>query len=95
MAITFDHIIVPLLGNPLNRCHWPMAIAQDVNGKLQALLSIITEVKGNFNNETILPVPPNMDEIIRTDQELRSGYVKIDRRCFQSSNCITITGNYL
>lgn len=73
LAITFDTIIAPLLSNPLNCSDWPAAIAQDVNGKLQALLSVITEVKGNFNNETILPLPPNMDEITRIDQDLRSG----------------------
>lgn len=73
LASFFDAIVYPLLSNPGNRSVWPQCVIKDVGDKLKDLLNTITDIKGNFNNETILALPPNIEDIQRIGNTIQNG----------------------
>lgn len=72
LAVFFDAVAYPLLINAGNRTMWPQCVVKDVDDKLKDLLNTITDIKGNFNNETILAIPPNIEDIHRIGKEIQN-----------------------
>lgn len=68
-----DDIFVPVLTNPLNTAGWPEVVLKDVDSQLQTLRNNIAEVRGNIHNNTILPLPITINQVMGDSSTILSG----------------------
>lgn len=65
-----DEVFVPLLSNEDNHVGWPEMVAQDVKKHVHNLKSIVYQVKGQVNGQTILAMPVGVEKIVKAAIEL-------------------------
>ncbi|XP_058061407.1 LOW QUALITY PROTEIN: dynein beta chain, ciliary-like [Anopheles bellator] len=75
LSILVDEIFYPMINNPQNQEGWPTAIVKDIDSHVQELRNIISEVKGNIINQTLLPMPISIDNIMQVGEEVLQGNV--------------------
>lgn len=68
-----DEVLVPVLTNPLNSAGWPDVVIKDIDNQLQNLRNNIAEVRGNINNNTILPLPITIKQVMSDADKILSG----------------------
>lgn len=68
-----DDVIVPVLTNPLNTDGWPDVVLKDIDNQLQTLRNNIAEVRGNINNNTILPLPITIHQVMADSKKILNG----------------------
>ncbi|XP_058455827.1 dynein beta chain, ciliary-like isoform X2 [Malaya genurostris] len=73
LATIVDEIFYPIISNPRNQDGWPDVIKKDVDSHFQDLRNIITEVKGNIINQTLLPMPISIGEVESVGQQIAEG----------------------
>lgn len=61
---------MPLLSNPSNCDKWPKIIAKDVQKHVHSLKSIVYQVKGQVNGQTVLPMPVGVDKVHDVEKAL-------------------------
>ncbi|XP_055624142.1 dynein beta chain, ciliary-like isoform X3 [Toxorhynchites rutilus septentrionalis] len=75
LAVIVDEIFYPIISNPRNQEGWPDVIKKDVDSHFQDLRNIITEVKGNIINQTLLPMPISIGEVESVGQQISEGNI--------------------
>uniref|UniRef100_A0A182T979 Dynein heavy chain tail domain-containing protein n=1 Tax=Anopheles maculatus TaxID=74869 RepID=A0A182T979_9DIPT len=75
LSILVDEIFYPMINNPQNQEGWPTAIVKDIDNHVQELRNIISEVKGNIINQTLLPMPIAIDNIMQVGEEVLEGNI--------------------
>ncbi|XP_061501815.1 dynein beta chain, ciliary isoform X1 [Anopheles gambiae] len=75
LSILVDEIFYPMINNPQNQEGWPTAIVKDIDNHVQELRNIISEVKGNIINQTLLPMPISIDNIMQVGEEVLQGNI--------------------
>ncbi|XP_055614548.1 dynein beta chain, ciliary, partial [Uranotaenia lowii] len=73
LAVIADEIFYPIVSNPRNQEGWPDVIKKDVDSHFQDLRNIITEVKGNIINQTLLPMPICIGEVESVGEQVAEG----------------------
>ncbi|XP_001843519.2 dynein beta chain, ciliary isoform X3 [Culex quinquefasciatus] len=73
LAVIVDEVFYPIISNPRNQDGWPDVIKKDVDSHFQDLRNIITEVKGNIINQTLLPMPISIGEVENVGQQVAEG----------------------
>lgn len=68
-----EDLFVPLLMNPLNQNDWPKMLKRDIYEKCHELAERVTVIRGNISNKTVLPLPMNIDEIIKIVEGVLAG----------------------
>lgn len=62
-----------MLTNPLNTAGWPDVVLKDIDNQLQTLRNNIAEVRGNINNNTILPLPITINQVMADSTAILAG----------------------
>lgn len=73
IATFTDEIMVPIFMNPLNQKGWPKTLVRDFHHQLQELRDNIAETIGTMNNQTNLPLPITINEVMRIAPDILEG----------------------
>lgn len=73
LAVALETIYFPLLANQLNQTEWPDLLKDDISHRFHELRECVSVVKGKIHNQTILPMPFNMEEIAAVGPDIVSG----------------------
>lgn len=73
LSVLVDEVFVSVLTNPLNSDGWPDVVIKDIDNQLQNLRNNIAEVRGNINNNTILPLPITINKVMADASEILGG----------------------
>lgn len=71
LSTLVDEVFVPLLSNEENHREWPEMVAQDVQKHVHNLKSIVYQVKGQVNGQTILAMPVGVEKIVKVAAKLQ------------------------
>lgn len=62
-----------MLTNPLNSVGWPEVVIKDIDNQLQNLRNNIAEVRGNISQNTILPLPITIHQVLSSADRILAG----------------------
>lgn len=71
LASLVDEILVPVLSNPSNHNIWPTVIAKDIQKHVHSLKSTVYQVKGQVNDQTVLPMPVGVEKVHEAERILK------------------------
>lgn len=70
LSILVEEVYYPLLSNKQNQGEWTEGLQKDVESKIQVLRDIVSEVRGNLFNKTILPMPITINRLMELRHDI-------------------------
>ncbi|XP_030631579.1 dynein axonemal heavy chain 9 isoform X2 [Chanos chanos] len=58
-----EEVVVPVLSNNRNHCHWPHVVSQDIMRHVHTLKTNVFVLSGQVKGKTLLPLPPGSERV--------------------------------
>ncbi|XP_018327462.1 dynein beta chain, ciliary [Agrilus planipennis] len=70
LASLVNEVLVPLLLNETNHKGWPKLISRDVEKHIHNLKSSVSQVRGQVNGQTVLPMPIGIEKVEEEERKI-------------------------